>query len=221
MILGIETSTDVCSVAFENREGETFEKRIESRGSHSEKLFLFIRDLMKEHSFIISDLSVLLVSEGPGSYTGLRIAASGIKGLLFRSDVPLIAVPTMASLACGAIGEEGRDTAIHAVIDARRVHVYHQRFTVKGGILRSGRDVEVIPIASFEKMVQPGDVIIGTGLQRLAGSVKEKATLLGNKYITARSLIALYRRDKGMNFIRERTPEEFDPRYYTSNQVQS
>ena len=53
MILAIETATDVCSVAYQNDEGKTFEKRVETRGSHSEKLFLFIRDLMDKHRFSI------------------------------------------------------------------------------------------------------------------------------------------------------------------------
>lgn len=220
MILAIETATDVCSVALRNNEGERFEKRTESRGSHSEKLFLFIRDLMDEHQFAIDDLSSMLVSEGPGSYTGLRIAASGIKGLLFGTDVPLYAVSTMASFAC-SVKETEKKMTIHAIIDARRVHVYHRKFTVSGGILIAEKEVEVIPIEVFEKLVLPGDIIVGTGLKRLDQSVVRKAHAVGKESITARSLIDLYEREERDQFVRQVSPEAFDPRYHTSNQVES
>src|SRR5699024_2547399 len=89
MLLALETATNVCSVAFCNEEGDVFEKRIDKRGSHSEQVFLFIEELMNEHDFKIEDLEAVLVSEGPGSYTGLRIGASAVKGLLFQSGVTL------------------------------------------------------------------------------------------------------------------------------------
>ncbi len=85
MILALETATNVCSVVFRDDDGLMHEKRIEKRGTHSEQLFLFIEDLMDEHGFFISALEAVLVSEGPGSYTGLRISASAVKGLLFQS----------------------------------------------------------------------------------------------------------------------------------------
>jgi tRNA threonylcarbamoyl adenosine modification protein YeaZ len=72
MILAIETATNICSVCFQDNEGKVFEKRTERKGSHSELLFLFIRELMTEYSFKMSDLDSVLVSTGPGSYTGLR-----------------------------------------------------------------------------------------------------------------------------------------------------
>ena len=79
MILAYETSTQVCSVAFLNNEGEIFQKRITGRSVHSDHVFLFTEELINEHAFNIGDLEAVLVSNGPGSYTGLRIAASAIK----------------------------------------------------------------------------------------------------------------------------------------------
>lgn len=219
MILAIETATDVCSVAYQNDEGKTFEKRVETRGSHSEKLFLFIRDLMDKHRFSIANLSAVLVSAGPGSYTGLRIAASGIKGLLFGRGVPLWAVSTMASFACSAIRDIEKNITIHSIIDARRVHVYHQQFEFIDSTLQARKDVQVIPIEAFEKMVQPDDIIIGTGLDRLNEKLVDKVKTFDQKFISACSLMNLYNRREAENFIDRVSPRDFDPKYYTSSQV--
>lgn len=218
MILAIETATNVCSVAFEDRDGTIDERRIEKRGSHSEKLFLFIEELMNEHDFSISDLDAVLISEGPGSYTGLRIGASAVKGLLFQTEVPLYAINTLASFAVQAADDTPDVQIIHGIIDARRVHVYHREFNAVGRLEAAG-DVEVIPIEEFETIVKEGDIIVGTGLKRLSKSVRDKSRTYGSDAITAKSLIMLYGEDL-TDFCRRVKPETFDPRYYTSNQVQ-
>lgn len=219
MILALETATKVCSVAFADDSGSVFEKRIEQRGMHSEKLFLFIEELQKEHNFSISDLDAVLVSEGPGSYTGLRISASAVKGLLFQTDVPLYAINTLASFATQAI-DENTETTIHSIIDARRVHVYHQKFTISDGQLETDDEVEVIPIKAFESMMRKHDTIIGTGLNRIDEKVRRKTRTLGTGEITARSLIKFYEDQGSSNdFMKQVKTELFEPKYYTSNQV--
>ncbi|SMO76901.1 tRNA (adenosine(37)-N6)-threonylcarbamoyltransferase complex dimerization subunit type 1 TsaB [Fodinibius sediminis] len=219
MLLAIETATNVCSVAFCNERGKLFEKRIEKRGAHSEQLFLFIEELMEEHQFRLQDLSAMLISEGPGSYTGLRIGASAVKGLLFQTEVPLYGVNTLAAFAMKAVTEENqRRGAIHCIIDARRVHVYHQQFQLAGAELKAEDDVKVIPIETFEDRISRGDMLIGTGLGRISEDAMEKVHTYGSEAITAQSLIRLYQ--KGVTcFYRQVAPESFDPRYYTSNQV--
>ena len=219
MILAFETATNVCSVAYCDNEGELYEERIEQRGSHSEQLFLFIEELQRQHDFQIPGLEAVLVSEGPGSYTGLRISASAVKGLLFQTKVPLFGINTLASFAVGAVGSGTGSDTIHSIIDARRVHVYHQKFTVADdGEIRAEDNVEVIPIKAFESMVHNGDTVIGTGLNRIDESVTSKANILGREAITAASLIRLYQQGNSA-FVTESDPASFDPRYYTSNQV--
>lgn len=221
MILALETATNVCSVAFCDENGTIHELHEEQRGSHSEKLFLFIEELQSEHQFSIADLDAVLVSQGPGSYTGLRISASAVKGLLFQTEVPLFGVNTLASFAMQAMREHPAVENIHSIIDARRVHVYHQHFTATP--LESDDKVSVIPIKELEKKVQCYDVIIGTGLERLDEEVRKKAITYGSEAITAKSLIYLYKgglyKDGLRAFYQKHDPESFEPRYYTSNQV--
>lgn len=218
MILAIETATNVCSVVFCDDDGLMHEKRIKKRGTHSEQLFLFIEGLMEEHGFSIPDLDAVLVSQGPGSYTGLRISASAVKGLLFQTEVPLYGVNTLASFAIQVMEENPETETIHSIIDARRVHVYHQQFSVADGKLTAKDDVEIIPLKAFESMVRKGDLVVGTGLKRLSKNIKEKAMVFGTEAISAKSLIRLY--EQGSNdFFHEDDPEAFEPKYYTSNQV--
>lgn len=63
-ILAYETTTNICSVAFQNTDGKVFEKRIQGRSVHSDNLFMFTQELMKEHDFKIEDLNAVLVSNG-------------------------------------------------------------------------------------------------------------------------------------------------------------
>ncbi|MEL7832445.1 tRNA (adenosine(37)-N6)-threonylcarbamoyltransferase complex dimerization subunit type 1 TsaB [Fodinibius sp. Rm-B-1B1-1] len=218
MILALETATNVCSVAFCDEHGGVHERRTEQRGSHSEQLFLFVESLQKEHGFSIGDLDAVLVSEGPGSYTGLRISASAVKGLLFQHSVPLIGMNTLASFAMQARQQYPKAQTIHSIIDARRVHVYHQQFRFQGDVLTTDDEVEVLPIKAFEKMLQSGDVVIGTGLNRISEDALSKAQTFNKSAITAESLIALYQAGLD-NFYQEEDPESFEPKYYTSNQV--
>lgn len=223
MFLAIETATDICSVVFKNKNDQIFEKRSETKRSHSENLFLFIDELMKEHSFSISDLDAVLVSEGPGSYTGLRIAASGVKGLLFEQEVSVFGINTLASLAMSAAENNQKSInlsasqRIHSIIDARRKHLYHQKFTFNER-LKAETEVQITPIKQFEEGVAEDDGIIGTGLNRIAESIKNKAIVFGKGQITAKSLTNIYQ-DNLYDFINEVKPEQFEPKYYTSSQV--
>ncbi|MDZ7682374.1 MAG: tRNA (adenosine(37)-N6)-threonylcarbamoyltransferase complex dimerization subunit type 1 TsaB [Fodinibius sp.] len=218
MILALETATKVCSAAFCDADGAVHEQRVEQRGTHSEQLFLFIEELQQEHDFAIPDLDAVLVSEGPGSYTGLRISASAVKGLLFQSEVPLYGCNTLASFAVQAMQQQPGASTIHSIIDARRVHVYHQEFRIRNGALTTNDEVEVIPIKALEKMLRgAADILIGSGTDRIDEAVREKAMTFGPESITATSLIALYQNGFDQ-FYNQVDPESFEPKYYTSNQ---
>ena len=126
-ILNIETATKNCSVALA-KEGKTICcKEIAEEGySHAERLHVFIEEIIKEAGIKWNDLSAIAVSQGPGSYTGLRIGVSAAKGLCYALDIPLIAVDTLQALASQVILSDG---LIIPMIDARRMEVYSAIFT--------------------------------------------------------------------------------------------
>lgn len=125
-ILNIETATKNCSVSIA-KNGETiFCNEIAEIGySHAEKLHVFIEEILQETKLSYKDLSGIAVSQGPGSYTGLRIGVSAAKGLCFALDIPLISIDTLQVLASQVNVENG---LIIPMIDARRMEVYSAIF---------------------------------------------------------------------------------------------
>ena len=121
-ILNLETATKNCSVSI-SQHGKTIlcKEIAESGYSHAERLHVFIEECLKESNITFKDLSAIAVSQGPGSYTGLRIGVSAVKGLCFALDLPLIAIDTLQVLASQLTITEG---VIIPMIDARRMEVY-------------------------------------------------------------------------------------------------
>ena len=148
-ILNIETATKNCSVAVA-KDGETLLCReiAELGYSHAEKLHVFIEEVLKELNLKFRNLDAIAVSQGPGSYTGLRIGVSAAKGLCFALDIPLISVDTLAILASQAKVSDG---LIVPMIDARRMEVYSAVFKAD---LERIRDVqaEIITEDSFSDL---------------------------------------------------------------------
>lgn len=148
-ILNIETSTKNCSVALA-KEGETIVcKEIAEMGySHAEKLHVFIEEILAEANLKFSDINAIAVSQGPGSYTGLRIGVSAAKGLCYALDIPLIAVDTLEVLASQVAIEEG---LIIPMIDARRMEVYSAIFDKNHQKIRDTK-AEILTEESFSDM---------------------------------------------------------------------
>ena len=148
-ILNIETATKNCSVALA-KDGKTiFCKEIAQEGySHAERLHVFIEEIIKIAGIAFKDLSAIAVSQGPGSYTGLRIGVSAAKGLCYALNIPLIAVDTLQALASQVTISSG---LIIPMIDARRMEVYSAFFSPT---LEKKREVlaEIIDENSFEDL---------------------------------------------------------------------
>ena len=145
-ILNIETATKNCSVALA-KEGKTIVyKEIAEEGySHAERLHVFIEEIIKEAGITFQDLSAVAVSQGPGSYTGLRIGVSAAKGLCFALDIPLIAVDTLQVLASQATVSDG---LVIPMLDARRMEVYSAIFNSNFDKIRAV-EAEIITEDSF------------------------------------------------------------------------
>ena len=122
-ILNIETATKNCSVSLA-KNGDTIALReiAEEGYSHAEKLHVFIEEIIAESKISFEDLNAIAVSQGPGSYTGLRIGVSSAKGLCYALNIPLIAVDTLQSLAAQISISKG---IIIPMIDARRMEVFN------------------------------------------------------------------------------------------------
>jgi tRNA threonylcarbamoyladenosine biosynthesis protein TsaB len=148
-ILNLETATKNCSVSI-SQNGQTIlcKEMAEAGYSHAEKLHVFIEECIKESNITFKDLSAIAVSQGPGSYTGLRIGVSAAKGLCFALDLPLIAVDTLQVLASKLSISDG---VIIPMIDARRMEVYSAIFNAKYEKVREVQ-AEILIENSFEQI---------------------------------------------------------------------
>lgn len=154
MILCLETATALCSVALCERSGLVAIKESDEGRSHASLLTVYIQDLLKEAGVKAGDLEAVVVSKGPGSYTGLRIGVSVGKGIAYATSVPLIGIDTTLSMFHGfSSGCEEKYSFNNKdffcpVLDARRMEIYYSVFDLKGNIIRNIR-AEIMDKDSF------------------------------------------------------------------------
>ena len=124
-ILNIDTSSPICSVCIADRGQVILEMSDFSGNNHASVLTTLIQQLLIDTKLKVSGISAIALSSGPGSYTGLRIGASVAKGLCYGLDIPLIAIPTLMSMAWAMSAISADDRGIFVpMIDARRDDVY-------------------------------------------------------------------------------------------------
>ena len=127
VILNIETSTDVCSVALTS-EGQVLDHRENYEGqTHATLLSQYVKEMLDYVRSREMHLDAVAVSIGPGSYTGLRIGLSEAKGIAFGLDIPLIGVNTLQLLVVSTMFNHffDEDKLLYVpMIDARRMEVY-------------------------------------------------------------------------------------------------
>jgi len=150
-ILNIETATKNCSVSVA-KDGQTIAcNELADEGySHAEKLHVFIEEVIAKAGISAQDLNAVAVSQGPGSYTGLRIGVSAAKGLCYALNIPLIAVDTLQTLASQAGVADGK---IIPMLDARRMEVYSAIFSSDLTVERPIQ-AEIIDENSFQEYTE-------------------------------------------------------------------
>lgn len=161
LILHLETSTKICSVALS--QNGTLLSYLDKTGDgyiHGEQLTLMITELLNSTGLQLHDLSAISYSAGPGSYTGLRIGLATAKGLCFALQIPLLALPTHQMLFQIA-KETGltSGTEVIALLDARRSEVYLQAFDAQGDTLQSLQCalLENTAVSELNRVIVVGD----------------------------------------------------------------
>jgi len=126
LTLAIETSTPLASVALGDESGMVAESTLPMRITHSESVVPDIGRLFGESGFSPDDLASVVVGAGPGSFTGVRVAAAIAKGICFARGLPLFAYSDLLAAAVGTdVG-----TNVCALFDARREEVYAAAYGV-------------------------------------------------------------------------------------------
>lgn len=174
IILNIETSTEVCSVALTS-EGQILEHHENYDGqTHATLLSAYVKDALEYVRTRELKLDAVAVSIGPGSYTGLRIGLSEAKGLAFGMEVPLIGVNTLQLLVVTTMFHnffDEDDILYVPMIDARRMEVYTAAYN-----------------SALEAVVEPQAMILDEN--SFADILKDhKVVFMGNGSTKARDVI--------------------------------
>lgn len=189
LILNIETASTNCSVALA-KDGVLLAIKEDNTPSysHSEQLHVFIQDVLTEAECDLGDLDAVAVSKGPGSYTGLRIGVSAAKGLCFSLNLPLIAIPTLESMAQQVTGSD----FIIPLLDARRMEVYSAVFDRDQHRVRETR-AEIVDAHSFKEFLQKGNVVLlGSGAEKCKEVLSEPNVVFNTEAVpSAREMATL------------------------------
>lgn len=175
MLLAIETSSLVSSVALLHENTLRAELTIQARLTHSEQLMPHIADMLDKASVLKEQIDSIAVAVGPGSFTGLRIGLATAKGLAYAWDVPIAGVSTPECLAWNCLGCSDR---ICALIDAQKGNVYASLYEWKRNELIELEDVHVAPLDTvLDNLAASGMPVVFAG----------DGALLGRERITAKS----------------------------------
>jgi tRNA threonylcarbamoyladenosine biosynthesis protein TsaB len=154
MVLAVETATSVCSAAIVADGRIVAERSINEHSVHTERLMGLIDEAVAASGSSLDQLGGLAVSIGPGSFTGLRIGLSIVKGLSYALGKPIAAVPSLEALAETLVASDvvSDGDCILPLIDARRDEVYAQLFRCEGNAVAAilePRDIRVTSLASM------------------------------------------------------------------------
>ncbi len=209
-LLAIDTSTDYLSLAV--MDGKNIVARIhrsEPR-SHSSLLVPMVDEVLSKSGIKLKDLDGFSLSIGPGSFTGLRIGVTTIKGLALISNKPIVAIPTLDAIAENAKSFHG---IICTVLDARKGKVYACIYSSDGNKIKRLSKVILAPVDELLKLLRRYDEVLFlgdfaermapqlTGSRVLEGSWQPKPEVVGmlgierfgkKKFVKAENLEPLY-----------------------------
>jgi len=167
--LYIETSGQMCSIALYNQSEAIGIRESEREKSHASLITRFIKELIKEAKIKLSELRHIVVSSGPGSYTGLRVGYSTAKGICYALSTPLVAVNSLEAMAYGlAMKHSSEDYLYCPIVDARRMEVYTALYDKEGSEI-IGPQALILDENFNVKLAEYGKKVIfgGSGVEKL------------------------------------------------------
>ena len=163
LILAFESSAKAASVAL-CRDGHLVSQYSQCSGlTHSRTLLPMAEDMLKNAELTLRDVDLIAVAHGPGSFTGIRIGVSTVKGLAWAGDTPCVGVSTLEAMAWHGLAAGG---VVCPVMDARRSQVYNALFEIRDGRpqrLCPDRPIALAELAEDVKKLDAPAFLVGDG----------------------------------------------------------
>lgn len=194
MILALETSSKVSSVAVAEDNRLLAEITTESKLTHSKTLIPHIEKVLKLANKEKSDMEKIAVSIGPGSFTGLRIGLAAAKAIAYALNIPLYGVPTLKSLAYHFLTP---NLKIVATMDAQKNAVYRESYEFIGGDLKIIDALEVLPAEAVrDEILNCGKniMLVGEKAEKIYENLNRDNVFLAPFYarMPRAALVAMY-----------------------------
>lgn len=191
IILGIDNSIDYLSIVLSDEERIIEERHIKGNKAPSEIIAVRVLETLENNGYSIEDINLLIVSLGPGSFTGIRVGLSFCKGLSSGRDIPLIGVPTLDILAAPFVFMDGY--YIFPVIDAKKGEVFSALYYIKDRVInRVTGFLSKRPEDAVETIKTPC-ICLGSGVDICIPHIADSKDILlirdGFKKVTAEALI--------------------------------
>lgn len=162
LILSVDTSATPASVClYDDR--VIAEYYIHTRLTHSQTLMSMIESMLSVTGVSIEEIDRFAVNNGPGSFTGVRIGVSAVKGMAYAANKPCVPISTLLSMGYNMLG---RDCIVCACMDARRSQVYNALFRVSGdqvSRLTPDRAIAIDELIAELVGIQESVVLVGDG----------------------------------------------------------
>jgi tRNA threonylcarbamoyladenosine biosynthesis protein TsaB len=185
LLLALTTATDACGVAVWQSEQLQSELTLHRPRRHGQRLVPLARDALAHAEADADALDAVALAAGPGSYTGLRIGASGAKGLCRATGAALMPVPTLAALAEATRPFAPQDVLLGAALTSRRGEVYTATFRCEGNALAPLQASEALEsdeaAQQFRRLLRAEPDarplwLVGSGAGRVAEALDASAT---------------------------------------------
>lgn len=173
-IIAIDSSSNVASVAIIEGDITVAEYSTNFKLTHSQTLLPMIDEIVSRTNTDLKTVDAIAISEGPGSFTGLRIGSATGKGLALALDIPVVNVPTLMALAANFIPA---NALVCPIMDARRDQVYTAIYRVGDGVPETVMEDTPLSIEELiEKLNELGESVIftGDGIVRFKDTIDEK-----------------------------------------------
>lgn len=166
LILTIETATNLCAAALSENGQVIISRESDEDKSHARLLAGFVDELLNDYPQAREKLQAVAVSEGPGSYTGLRIGVSTAKGLAYALNIPLLAISTLQAMAWHAAKEKEHEGLYVPMIDARRMEVYTATYNRANECLQNTRALILDEESFRDTLDQQPHIFLGNGAEK-------------------------------------------------------
>lgn len=222
-ILAFETSHPALSVALGTADGRVRELGTGVRFQHSEHLISLIRRLLRKNRLRFEQIDALALDRGPGSFTGLRIGFSLLKGFLAGRKRPCYGALSLDMIAGKLLRPEG--SRLGVLVDARRERIYTRFYSRRNHTWRPEKRAELLSLPELSRRLTAGAVLTGDALARYGEALRKAVPfplvfLEGPRTAPSAKTLVEWFQKKDPRLVRLNTSRDFLPLYFRASEAE-